>query len=70
METPRHTARQVNIPVMEKGKFADLIGVDVGVVNGWIEKGYLPSLKLGKHRLVNVALLAEKCLAQADRCRV
>ncbi|ALP51651.1 hypothetical protein Tel_00015 [Candidatus Tenderia electrophaga] len=70
MKTPGNVSRQVNVPVMEKGKFADLVGVDVGVVNGWIDKGYLPSMKLGKHRLVNIALLAEECMDQKGQRHV
>lgn len=70
METLANISRQVNVPVMEKSKFADLVGVDVGVVNGWIDKGYIPSMKLGKHRLVNIALLAEECMEQKDQRHV
>ncbi len=70
METLANISRQVNVPVMEKNKFAELVGVDVGVVNGWIDKGYIPSMKLGKHRLVNIALLAEECMEQKGQRHV
>lgn len=70
METLANISRQVNVPVMEKSKFAELVGVDVGVVNGWIDKGYIPSMKLGKHRLVNIALLAEECMKQKNQRHV
>jgi hypothetical protein len=62
MEPPINMSSQANVPIMERSKFAELVGVDVGVVNGWIERGYLPSIKMGKHRLVNIALLAKECI--------
>lgn len=62
MESPFNVTSQASIPVMEREKFANLVGVDIGIVNGWIDRGHLPSIKIGKHRLVNLALLAKECL--------
>lgn len=62
MESPLNVTSQASVPVMEREKFSNLIGVDLGVVNGWIDRGYLPTIKIGKHRLVNLALLTKECL--------
>lgn len=54
------------VPVMTKERFAELVGVEVGVVRGMLDRGYLPAVKLGRHRLVNVAALQAQCLADAE----
>ena len=45
------------VPVMAADRFADLVGVSSEVVRGWIDKGYLPTMKIGRYRLVNLAAL-------------
>lgn len=52
-------------PVMTKERFAELTGLEEGVIRGMIDKGHLPSVKIGKHRLVNVALLNTELLTEA-----
>ena len=54
---PESGTQQPPIPVMHREKFAALVGVSVDVVNGWINRGYLPTYEVGKYRLVNLALL-------------
>ena len=49
-------------PVVTRERFAALVGVDLGVVTGWCNKGYLPCVSLGKYSLVNVALLQKRAL--------
>ncbi len=53
----------VSIPsvgVITLEKFAELSGVEYGVVLGWQKKGYLPTKKIGKYSLINlVAFNAE-----------
>lgn len=49
-------------PVMTQERFAQLSGLTEGQVRGQIEKGHLPSLKLGRVRLVNVAALSQDAL--------
>lgn len=46
-------------PVMPWRQFADWIRMeqDHETVLGWIKRGYLPTVRIGKHRLINVALL-------------
>src|SRR5690606_40716640 len=51
------------VPVMTKERFAELVGVEVGVVRGMLDRSHLPSVKIGRHRFVNVAALHWRCLA-------
>lgn len=51
-------------PLMAWRKFAEWICVDEGVVKGWIESGYLPSVRIGKHRLVNITLLSKNLMEE------
>lgn len=50
------------VPVMEKNRFAELIGMDIGIVNGWIEKGHLETVKFGRYRLINLLALSQVCM--------
>lgn len=59
-------SRQVMIesPEMTLEKYAEKVGVSKRTVDGWAERGYLPTVKIGKRRLVNVALRTSECLSQ------
>lgn len=52
------------VPIMAKELFAQLTGVEVGVIRGMLDRGHLPAMKIGRHRFVNVALLQARCLAE------
>ena len=66
--TPPSTAsQQPPIPVMHREKFADLVGVSIDVVNGWINRGYIPTFEVGKYRLVNLALLNQMAMDKEFR---
>jgi hypothetical protein len=52
-------------PVMARELFAQLIGLPVGVVVGWCNKGLIPTYDIGKYSLINVALL-QKLSIQKD----
>jgi len=43
-------------------KFAVWIGMDEGVVEGWIRVGYIPRIKIGNRVMVNVTLLNQRLL--------
>ncbi|WP_045158171.1 hypothetical protein [Stutzerimonas stutzeri] len=51
-------------PLMPWREFAEWIrmGGDHDVVWGWIRNGYIPSHKVGKYVMVNVALLTQQLL--------
>ncbi|OEC50549.1 hypothetical protein [Pseudomonas sp. ENNP23] len=55
-------------PLMPWRQFADWIRMsdDHDVVWGWIRNGYLPSHKVGKYVMVNVALLVQQMLDKDD----
>ena len=46
-------------PMMPWAQFAEWIREDPNVVRGWIDKGYLPVVKVGKRRMVNVVALVD-----------
>jgi hypothetical protein len=46
-------------PVMPWRQFADWIKEDPSIVRGWVDKGYLPCVKIGKRRLVNLVQFIE-----------
>lgn len=54
------------VPVMAADRFAELVGVTPDVVRGWLDKGYVPAMKIGRYRLVNIALLNREAL-EADQ---
>ena len=55
----------VSAPVVTIEKYVEITGQEDGVVRGHIEKGYLPTIKIGKRRLVNLVALSVECLQKA-----
>jgi len=51
-------------PIMTKARFSEISGLSEEILRGMIERGHLPTLKVGKHRMINVALLTKECLDQ------
>jgi len=53
-------------PLMPWPRFAEWIGMgdEPIVVRTWLDRGYLPSKKVGKRTMVNVALLHQQLLEQ------
>lgn len=50
----------VFVPVLTIEKFASSIGVSPHVVEGWIKRGYISTVKIGRRRLVNVIALIQR----------
>ena len=48
-----------SVPLMHPDKFAKKIGLSEGVVGGWIDNAYLPTVKVGKYRMINLVKLIE-----------
>ncbi|WP_148301186.1 hypothetical protein [Methylobacillus glycogenes] len=63
-EDHHHNPALPILPVMSRKRFAELIGVTEDTVGGWINRRYLPVIKIGKYSLVNVALLYQHALQQ------
>lgn len=49
----------LTVPLMHPKKFAASIGLSLGVIGGWIDQGYLPTVKTGRYQMINLALLTE-----------
>lgn len=49
------------VPVCTRERFAQFSGLDEGVVRGMCDRGYLPTVKLGKYSLINLAALFRQC---------
>lgn len=47
------------LPLIRAEHLAEQIGVSSGVVGGWLDNGYLPTVKVGKYQLINLVLLTE-----------
>ncbi len=54
-----HITPFVFVPTLTIERFAHSIGVSKDVVNGWIKRGYIPTVKYGKRRLVNIAAISK-----------
>jgi hypothetical protein len=61
-ELPADAGAAVSLPLVSRERFAQAIGIPVGVVVGWCNKGLVPTLTVGKYSLINVELLRRRCL--------
>lgn len=51
-------------PVMPWAEFAEWIRTEPEVVRGWVDKGYLPTVRIGRRRMVNVVQFVEELKEQ------
>ncbi|WP_203142658.1 hypothetical protein [Marinobacter mangrovi] len=51
-------------PIMEWREFADWVRVEQGAVEGWVKRAYIPTIKIGRHRMVNIVRLLEQIDAE------
>lgn len=66
MEPSRTPLIPVTVPTMTIDRFSELSGLDEGVIQGHIRRGYLPTVKMGRYRMINVALLTARCLSTEE----
>ena len=52
------------VPVMDRTRFAELTGLSDDTVRGMIKKGQIPTILVGRRRLVNIAVLTREALEQ------
>ena len=52
------------VPVCTRERFAQFSGLEEGVIRGLCDRGYLPTIKLGKYSLINLAALIQQCSEQ------
>lgn len=64
MEIEQKTSAPSATPIVTKARFSEMSGLTEETLRGMIERGHLPTLKVGKHRMINVALLTKECLEQ------
>lgn len=57
----------VESPLLTAEKYAEKIGVSTDSVRSKISTGAIPTVKQGKHRLVNYALIVKQSL-EAESC--
>jgi hypothetical protein len=46
--------------VVSRERFAETVGLPLGVIVGFCNKGYLPTVSIGKYSLINVELLLNR----------
>jgi hypothetical protein len=51
-------------PLVTRERFADMVGLPVGVITGWCNKGLVPTKTIGKYSLISLDLLRKQCLAK------
>lgn len=66
MEDTQAPQVPATVPLMTIERFSELTGLDQGVIYGQIRNGHLPAVKIGRYRMVNIALLQAQCLTQED----
>jgi excisionase family DNA binding protein len=54
------------VPIMSRERFAELVGVSDDTVRGWMNNGYIPTVKIGRHRVVNLLALSRECLEREE----
>jgi len=67
MEESNGQVQFLAVPLMHKERFAELVGVTYGIVDGWCNRGYLPTKVVGKHQLINLVALTQECIDQLPR---
>lgn len=50
---------ETSVPLMHPNDFAESVRRSNGVVGGWMDNGYLPTVKVGKYTMINLVLLTE-----------
>lgn len=62
---PLEQVTNMTLPLISRSRFAEMIGIPEGVVEGWMAKGYIPTYSIGKYTLINLALLNQMALNKA-----
>ena len=56
----KHFNFSVLPPVLTREQFSSLIGTTPDTVRGWIQTNTVPTVKIGRQRLVNLALMSQE----------
>ncbi|MFT2112019.1 helix-turn-helix domain-containing protein [Marinomonas sp. 2405UD68-3] len=49
-------------PIVSQEQFSELVGLSPDIVRAWINRGLIPTVKIGKRRLINVAKLTQEMM--------
>jgi hypothetical protein len=55
-----------SLPILSAEKFADAVGIPIGVVEAQMDRRLLPVSRIGKRRFVNLELLRKKCISEGS----
>ncbi|RDL42755.1 DNA-binding protein [Marinomonas piezotolerans] len=55
---------QLHSPIVTIEKFSDVSGLTIDTIRALISRGKLPTMKIGRRRMVNVALIEKEALSQ------
>ena len=55
-----------SLPILSAEKFADAVGLPIGVVEAQMDRRLLPVSRIGKRRFVNLELLRKKCISEGS----
>jgi excisionase family DNA binding protein len=54
------------VPIMSQERFSLLVGLSEPTIRGMIEKGHLPTVKIGKRRLIDMVALTQEVATEED----
>lgn len=60
---------QTFVPVMTQKLFAELTGLTSDTVKAQVINGYLPNVKIGKYRMINLLALVNNLQAESEESR-
>lgn len=56
----------VLLPILSSRRFADLVGLPLGVIEAQMDRRILPVFRLGKRRMVNLEALRAQAIKAAE----
>ena len=61
---------QAHVSILTAERFAELVGLPVGVVEAQLDRRILPVLKIGKRRFVNLEALRQRAISEGFDSKV
>jgi hypothetical protein len=58
------------VSILTAEKFAELVGLPVGVVDAQLDRRILPVIKIGKRRFVNLEALRQRAISEGFDSKV
>ena len=57
------------VPLCTRERFAQFSGLEEGVIRGMCDRGYLPTVKVGRYSMINLVALIRECQEQPEELR-